>query len=639
VPGGLRSGKAWAALAIGAAAAAWAGWIWLGADEVLKQSREAADRAGRIDLLRTPVGAPPAHATPLAAVLDVRAAVEFAGGVYLAGAGGVERYSAAEGALERRWNTGFELPRARVTGLAVGIDPGSGRRTVLASTAGEGVLVLEDGARWEQARAAAAELRDLTCLLALDDGRILLGTERAGVLVWDASGAAPLHPELGELAVTVLAGEPGRIWIGTLDEGVLSLQGGSIERYSTEQGVPDVRVLSLSSAGDRVYVGTAAGVAEISEAGVERTFAEGVIAAAVAIEGAGDGERLWVGSFDQGTAEIDLRRRSAARSASWLDEPREVRAFARLGEELFVVAADGARSLESDAAFQSDATGLRDRNISALLEDSRGRLWVGYFDRGLDVLAEDRRRLFSIEDDLVFCVNRLVEDVDEETVYVATANGLVAYSMDGRRRQVLGKKDGLFADHVTDLVRHGEGWAIATPAGLNFWGDAGVRGVYALQGLVNNHVYALAARGERLAAGTLGGLSLLAGERVERSLSTADSELGHNWIAAAEATEDGWWLGTYGAGVQALGPDGRLTSYPDMAGVEINPNALDAAAPATAGTLDRGVLLYDADAERWTARQQGLPSPNVTAVERGRTRIYLGTDNGLVAWAADGLVF
>lgn len=615
-------------------AAVWAIYVWLGAADALQDSRDAAAREDRIEFSRAVVHLPPPGPSAILAALDVRAAIDFSGNYYLAGSGGVERFDRS-GGLERRWDVGFTLPPAPVVALAAGVDPDVGSPALMAATAGEGVLVLSADDGWEQLRPASSEFGDLTSLLPLDDGRILLGAERAGVIVWDASGWSPLHPSLGDLPVTALAGESGRLWIGTLDQGVVSIQGGAIERFSVEQGLPDARVLSLAVQGDSVYVGTAAGVVEITPAGPGSTFAEGVIAAAVAA----DDDRLFVGSFDQGVAEIDLRRRSAVRSASWRDDPREVRGFGRLKDELHVTFAGGASSLESDSRIATTAGGLRDRNISALLEDSRGRLWVGYFDRGLDVLSPEGRLLFSVDDDVVFCVNRLVEDPEQEVVYVATANGLAAYSIDGRRRRLLRKADGLFADHVTDIAPFGEGWAVATPAGLNFWTDAGIRGVYALQGLVNNHVYTLAPRGDLLLAGTLGGLSLLEAERIRSSLTTADSDLGHNWISAAEPFGDGWLLGTYGAGVQILGPAGALRSFPDMTGVEINPNALESGSVALAGTLDRGVLLYDAEANRWISRRSGLPSPNVTAIERGNARIYLGTDNGLVAWPTEALVF
>ena len=47
--------------------------------------------------------------------------------------------------------------------------------------------------------------------------------------------------------------------------------------------------------------------------------------------------------------------------------------------------------------------------------------------------------------------------------------------------------------------------ALATPAGITFLDESGAHSIYAFQGLVNNHVYALGADGDKLVAGTLGG--------------------------------------------------------------------------------------------------------------------------------------
>ncbi len=144
---------------------------------------------------------------------------------------------------------------------------------------------------------------------------------------------------------------------------------------------------------------------------------------------------------------------------------------------------------------------LTDRNISALAADASGRLWVGYFDRGLDLLASDNSRARHVEDEHVFCVNRIFPDSKTGAIDVATANGLVRFDDSGSEQQVLTRADGLIADHVTDVVSYRDGLALATPAGLTFLDASGARSMYAFHGLVNNHVYALGVSGDELMAG------------------------------------------------------------------------------------------------------------------------------------------
>jgi ligand-binding sensor domain-containing protein len=282
--------------------------------------------------------------------------------------------------------------------------------------------------------------------------------------------------------------------------------------------------------------------------------------------------------------------------------------------------------------LQPDAAMLRDRNVSALATDAQGRLWVGYFDRGLDLLDSGRAHATHVENDHVFCVNRILPNEKDGTVDVATANGLVRFNTAGGQEQILTRRDGLIADHVTDVVPYQNGLAVATPAGLTFLDSAGARSMYAFQGLVNNHVYALGVSGDELVAGTLGGLSVLDKGDVQINYTTTTPGLKHNWITAVVPVGSEWMIGTYGAGVLGLDRTGRFSSFEMATGpVEINPNAmLVTRNHVFAGTLGKGLYVYDRESARWFGVEDGLPSANVTALASDGGYLYVGTDNGLV---------
>src|SRR5262249_19637468 len=238
---------------------------------------------------------------------------------------------------------------------------------------------------------------------------------------------------------------------------------------------------------------------------------------------------------------------------------------------------------------------LSDRNISALAADWAGHIWVGYFDRGLDILALDTGRAMHVEDQRVFCVNRILPDAKSGTTTVATANGLVRLGSTGQELQVLTHADGLIADHVTDVVRYREGLAIATPSGLTLLDAGGARSLYAFHGLVNNHVYALAVSGDELLAGTLGGVSVVGRQQVRVSYSTSNPGMQHNWITAIVAVGHGWMVGTYGGGILGLDRYGRFHSS-DVASAPfvVNPNAmLVTEHHVFAGTLGHGLYVFD----------------------------------------------
>jgi len=182
------------------------------------------------------------------------------------------------------------------------------------------------------------------------------------------------------------------------------------------------------------------------------------------------------------------------------------------------------------------------------------------------------------------------------------------------------------------VVAYGDGLALATPAGLTFLDATGARSMYAFHGLVNNHIYALAVAGDQLMAGTLGGMSVLEKGVVSVNYTTTTSNLRHNWITAVVPVDSEWMVGTYGAGVLGLDRSGNFHSFETASGdLEINPNAmLVTPGFVLAGTLGRGLYLYDRNFRRWSVIDQGLPSLNVTALAVGNGYLYVGTDNGLV---------
>jgi ligand-binding sensor domain-containing protein len=222
----------------------------------------------------------------------------------------------------------------------------------------------------------------------------------------------------------------------------------------------------------------------------------------------------------------------------------------------------------------------------------------------------------------------------------------------GRTQQVLTKQDGLIADHVTDvaLLEGAKGsslsaMAIATPAGITFLDASGARSLYAFHGLVNNHAYALGVSGDpanqQLMVGTLGGMSILQAGVVRANHTTANSGLKHNWITALAAVGDEWFAGTYGAGVLRMTDRGDWEIFADMPPeVVVNPNALLVTpSHVFAGTLGRGLWVFDRERQRWMPVVAGLPSLNVTALAAHEGSLFVGTDNGLVRMSEEGMRF
>jgi ligand-binding sensor domain-containing protein len=596
--------------------------IWLLAATLWKVSRSLkAAEAGvaqsglvafRVISLDRPL---PAGFESISSPAQFRDAALFRGRFYMCGPSGLLVYE-TNGSLAGRYRPGLELPPAPLVAMA------AGPQNLWIATAGEGLLVF-DGRQFVEIRPDEQASRNLTAVLPLASGRVLLGTEKNGVLVWDGRALARYHPALADFEVTALAGSEPDLWVGTISRGVFRWHAGQLDHFSEGEGLPDPRVLSLAVNGSSAYAGTALGVAEFKDGRFTRVLASGFFAKTLLVKN----ESLEVGTLDEGVVTASLaaqtpRRRNVTEQGALL----EVERLLVLDGQTYALARGG--------LYEQALQGGEFRK--ALDVDRAGRLWTGYFDRGLDVLDAGFERATHIEDEHVFCINRIVHSEDGGLSAVATANGLVLFDAAAHETQVLSKADGLIANQVTDVLLRGDSRSpsitAATPAGITTIDASGTSSLYAFHGLVNNHVYALASYGSRILAGTLGGLSILDSGFVSASFTTANSGLKHNWITAIVRTGDDWFIGTYGAGVLKLDSTGHWSTFADWRWpAVINPNAMLATDRAVyAGTLGEGLAIYNRGSGRWTLHTAGLPSLNVTAIARANGYLYIGADNGLV---------
>jgi len=572
---------------------------------------------------------------PVSSAAEFRDAAAFGGHLYLCTPSALYSYDTAA-VLLQTWRSGRELPVAELVSMTTA--PGHNGLELFIATRGAGVLAF-DGSRFRQILPANPSLRNVIALLGLPTGRLVLGTTDDGVLVWDGENLSQLAPQLKQVQVTALAGSDADIWIGTLASGVYRLHAGQLDALAAS--LPDPHVLSLAVRGGKSWVGTAVGVVEFDDGRKVRTLAEGYFAKSIEAGGDADDETLAVGTEDEGVVTVPLThdtRAGRGGDAGQISAPVE-RIF-RLDGVRYALAGALYRSSGGWTRILDRERGqLTDRDIAAISIAPDGRIWVGFFDRGLDIADPQFENVAHLEDEHLFCVNRIAQEPGGLRTAVATANGLVMFDAGAKVRQVLGRKDGLLADHVTDVVFRPGGMVVATPAGLSFVGADGIRSLYAFQGLVNNHVYALASAGGRIAAGTLGGLSLLQDDAIQVSYTTANSALKHNWISAVARVGDEWYAGTYGAGVMRLDAAGQWHTFPEFRdNIAVNPNAMTVEhGMVYVGTLGQGLWIDNLATGRWTNTTAGLPSANVTAIAAGNGSVFVGTDNGLVRYGEGDL--
>lgn len=564
---------------------------------------------------------------------ETRDAAEFQGSIYAATSGGLAQYSAA-GKLLQTWTTADEFPSLDVTALAV-----TGG-ALWVGTADAGWLRYENQA-WTQYLPADARLRSVHSLLATRQGILFLGTA-GGILRFDGKEYDYFYRDkLQKMTVTRLAGDALRLWIGTFNNGLYVFEKGELRQYGAKEGLADSLVTDVESDGSAAYVSTPTGVARV-ENGKLQPVLNGMFVQSIHRRG----RELWASTRDRGLVRISITpavHRPGAYQPASPQIGNHGALIREIGTGLMVFAPGQTWNLGSNDRWQTwskPPSSLSDSNISSLLRSDDGRLWIGYFDHGLDVLNPDFERIAHYEDDVFFCINYLSHD-NAGRIYVSTANGLAVMRPDGTRK-IYREADGLLSDRVMQAVPldpDGQRVAIATAQGFTLMDHGNLKSLYAFHGLVNNHVYSIAARGDQIYVGTLGGISKISNMQVTSSWTQMDSGLRRNWVNALLTLDNRLLIGTYGSGIQLRTEAGDWTGFDSLPEhFEVNPNAFFYDGRYVfCGTLDRGVYVYDTQRNRWKQILEGLPGPNTTSFARDGSFLYVATDRGLLQIAYDDI--
>ena len=334
---------------------------------------------------------------------------------------------------------------------------------------------------------------------------------------------------------------------------------------------------------------------------------------------------------------------------------------------------DGARFVVFDKANTPE---LRHNRILALLEDQRGRLWLGTEGGGLTVLQEGRFRTFGRADGLGSeIVRALAEDADG-TLWVGTDAGL--QSRDERSFQGWGASEGLPAGPVRAVAVDPSGtlWAgtaeglfrrsgprflpagprgavvslhaaadgallAGTPHGLRVWRDGRVESFGLSEGLPGEVVNgALRDRRGTLWIATSGGLARWSGGR----LSTFTPEKGlsnGNVLALLEDREGTLWVGTQDGGLNKLS-DASFTPWgvPEgLSGDVAWALFVDRDGAVWSGTDSAGVNVRRGERVTTIGTADGLAAPGVQAIwQHPDGSVWLGTRGGGVSVVRGGKV-
>ena len=552
---------------------------------------------------------------------DARDLVRFRDSYFAATGGGLAQFS-DDGKLVRHLTVLDGLPESDLMALAVY----QGKLFIGTRTKN---LVAFEGERFENYVWTNRKTQAVTALLEIG-GRLLIGTFEGGLIEFDGREFAEIKAEKTSVRRINCLYKDGsaRLLIGTFDSGLWISESGVWSHYTTAEGLPSNRIVGIAIKNENLYVATDFGLAQRMP---ENSFRS--VAVLPSLSGLiSHDDKLFltkasgeIFTFDETVKEFSVAEKAKAAAAA---------RFAVSEEKLFLLSDRGVFEIAGAKIKRFAESGkneLTDNFVSALAFDRRkANLWVGTFRRGIDILSADGKKLKHLESEAVREINYL-EPVGE-LMSSATSGGLLKLKSDFSAEN-LTKNEGL----PTNSVTHFAGDYIATAKGLAFRENEKIRVLSTVQGLPNNSVYAVLRTGEKLYAGTLGGLAEIFGKRVTRVFKDSNSKLETNWVTAlcrtttaAAAAGERFFIGTYGGGVFELTPAGEIRSFASEAGkFTVNPNAIYTDGERLyVGTLT-GARVLDLKTQKWTILEGVLPSETVMSIAGDDASVYFGTTSGI----------
>jgi ligand-binding sensor domain-containing protein len=558
-------------------------------------------------------------------------AIEFEGKVFVAGSGGLLILN-PKGDVLQKYTSADGLPGSELTSFA------SFNDELWIGTNTDGLIRYSRG-NWQQIIPEATKQRQVTSLLSTTKGELYIGTS-SGVIRFNGSKFEPFYPsQLEGIRIARISGESHRFYIGTFNAGIFAYESGTLKHIDRADGLLDAMITDIHSNEAGCYVSTPRGLQSYAGENFQ-SIAENLFVTSFEP----DRDAIWASSFDRGLillkAKSSVRAGRALLASSLPSQEENGILIKRIGDTLIAFGQKQfwTMSLGKWRPWGSVHSTLTDSNISSLLVAPNGEFWIGYFDHGIDILDASLNFSSHLHDETLAFINHLSAD-QAGNIYVSTANGLVIITPEGNRR-VFREHDGLLSDRVMQAVPldpQGKRVAIATAQGFTLKEGEAMKSIFAFHGLVNNHVYAIAARSDQIFLGTLGGISRLRNLSVQESWTQVDSGLKRNWVNALLSLDRTLIVGTYGSGLQARTESGDWIQFDALPqDFEVNPNALFSnGTQVFCGTLDRGFYVYQPAKDSWKQFSQALPSQNVTSFAQGQGSVLVGTDHGILQISYD----
>lgn len=347
---------------------------------------------------------------------------------------------------------------------------------------------------------ASNEFDKVNYISLASNGDLLLATNH-GAWRWNGKVLSIVDSSLKNVVVTVIEQDShGSLWIGTINKGLARIAHQDIEFLDASRGLPHNRVLSwyqdiegsiwvgtnggvmrlrsapfasvtngkglvgnyvrsiLPISGDTLMVGSSNGLSLLSNGRATQALDHPVPLSVLSLAKSSEGG-VWVGSYQHGVMHWKNRQITQLLTDDDGLPTNEVRALLEdskgnlwIGTPLGVVK----KSPDGKLKHYTQADGLSDNYVMALSEDEFGHIWVGT-GVGVGYLADEQfinLKLHQLEQ-AQYAFGFYIES---GYVWIATDRGIIRYRQADKSTALIGRPHGLPIDKFFQIQKDNEGY-------------------------------------------------------------------------------------------------------------------------------------------------------------------------------------
>ena len=428
-------------------------------------------------------------------------------------------------------------------------------------------------------------------------GYLWFGTNGGGATRFDGVSAHSLGAGVGLRSVSDIAEDrDGNLWFATSGGGAVKYDGSQYTRFTEDDGLIDNRISAvLEDRHGNLWFGTWRGLSRYDGTSfVSFTSADGLSDDRVETLLEDRHGNLWIGTWG-GASKYDGSGFSSFTAARGLADGVVWEIIEDRSGAIWLAADGGVSVFDGQALVPFDDESLGSSPIYALLEDSRGNMWLGTGEAGALLFDGRGFTRFTTENGLCHdTVNRIVED-REGNIWFGTDGG-GACRFRGPSFATFDERDGMIDGSVLSILedRHGNLW---------FGTDKGA---------------------SRTSGSTLESFAL-------ESFTVADGLGGGALWSIEEDRHGNLWFGTDDGTVSRY--DGRrfeqLSKRYDLGGVSVLQVLTDRQGRLWFATFGAGVRVLDGESLVTITEDDGLSSDFVwTLFEDDRGDFWIATDAG-----------